>query len=183
MLKTKKWVNILVLIFVAICIIGCLAASVFDAVTNATDLGKLNDATAAVALCFAGYYIAMGYSKSEARYFKIFAYLFALVELCTVIGSFGDGAIPPILSIVALIAALIIAFVKNLGKVRSLLLIGLNFVCQAFSLVFGIVKGNDTFGSLSLVNLFTIAVLSAMFLLMVYAKYADKAERHKNDAK
>lgn len=186
MFKTKKWVNVLILVFTAICILICICASVVDAISpSASDWGKMNSAVGVIALCFAGYYMAKGYSKSEAKFFKIFAYLYALNELCTVIGSAigTDDRFPLIISIGGLILSLVFAFGKNLGKVISLILVAAIFIIQAVSVEYAVVKAaeNVMFGSLSVVNLAIMVVLSAMLFVMTYAKYVDKAERHSKD--
>lgn len=138
-----------------------------------------------VALLCGLYYIATGYKKSSANFYKIFMYLYAFEAIyatlsCIITCSNDVNAFVFILEIlfnvfhVLLVSCL--AFIKNLGKKASIRLAEINVICAIASVIlFGIIIVKDI--SLFL-DLYLGSILVAILaLVFVIAKYENKGNR------
>jgi len=165
--KVPVWMSIVLLIIVFV--------SMLLYVRSATATPSTDRIIACVLYCvtmvFAYFYCFMGYQKDSAKYFKWFCVLYAVYQLGVIVRLTGVADIGPVVCHAAPIwfmGAFYIA--ENLGRKKSFLLAGINFLVAVIALVFGILSGHMTYAICNL-------TLALVFIMMVYAKYIDKANR------
>lgn len=186
MLKTKKTLYRIILVFNLICIAAALCACVLTLVSAAANIwSRISSICALVALVFAAFYILKGYGKDAARYFKLFALLFALSEFASllVIGTTIKEGTPVLISGVLFAIVLFMAIGLDVGKGRSLVLCAVVVAMAVAQLVLsiqhepGVLLGGTTYGTLAMLRNAVKVLLSCLFGIMVYAKYVDKKMR------
>lgn len=143
-----------------------------------------------LALLFALVYFLGGGKKSDARSFKLFTVLYTVALAGCAVNSayayFVTKAYSPIALVLTILGMFFVATLavgKNLGKLLSHTLCGLNFVNSAF--VFFTLLVSKALGHITeeLKNimpfelLFAALTLSVVMWLLVYFKYVDKDER------
>ena len=131
-----------------------------------------------IAIAFAFFYAVYGYKKNVARYYKEFLIVLGASRLVMVIvgiieaKALGIGVgVSTVLFAVSFVLAAILAFVKDLGKTKSLCAVLAMLVLDVVNEVILLVKFGDVFSA--------VIVLAVSFVAVefVFAKYADKAER------
>lgn len=128
-------------------------------------------------------YAIKGYKKDASKFYKAFFLLYALYTLTSVISSFNATFSSDflkvytneiILSFVA-INALVLAFVKDLGKKKSTGFVCALLVLQLISSIRIFIIYSDN--TLLLTTYFSRIVLACIAFIFVAAKYADKEAR------
>ncbi len=129
------------------------------------------------ALLFAGYYILAGYKKNAAKFYKVYALLFAISQsiLLFYICSLTTEFILIFLTALALSVILTLLFGRNMGKKVSLILCGILVLFAVLLLIFLLIYVNKLILlECSIVNL----ILVSLCFVLTYAKYVDKATRN-----
>jgi len=124
-----------------------------------------------VTMVFAYFYCFMGYQKDSAKYFKWFCVLYAVYQLGVIVRLAGETNIGPVVCHaipIWFMGAFYIA--ENLGRKKSFVLSGINFIVALVSLVFGLLDGQVIYPVCNM-------TLAFVFIVMIYAKYVDKANR------
>ena len=175
-----KIVLVLCLIFIIAGLCGAVQ-TVFSA--DATLCMQLSAASSMLALLFAGYYMIDGFQKNAAGYFKAYGALFALTLLFTMM-DIGSTKLPfkewILLGIGLALALAVILFVgRDLGKGKSFALCALIFLWFAYSAFYAsrLRPIDDPRVVQIIISSATNLILSLLFGVMIYAKYADKAAR------
>jgi len=124
------------------------------------------------ALIYAAYYIFSGFSKDAAKYFKAFGVIFALALVAALAAA--DGYLMTLLAALSLSAVIILTFGKDMGKKASFIACGILLVLTVLFYIASL-SSNAAFAVRSMTV--TGIVLSLLLGVMIYAKYADKAQR------
>ena len=131
-----------------------------------------------IAIASAFFYAVYGYKKDAAKYYKAFLIALGLAKLAMVIvsviesGVLGTGfGVSTVLFAVSFVLAAVLAFVKDLGKTKSLCAVAAMFVIDLVNEVILLVKFADVF------NAVIVLAVSIITVEFVIAKYIDKAER------
>ena len=131
-----------------------------------------------IAYSFALSYAFKGYKKNAAKSFKLFVYAFGLSLLATIIRTIVSNDAPVIAtvnSIIGFIPVAILAFVKDLGKKRSLSLAGVSLASGVFGIVYVALTAPEF--ARTLLTTLSGLILSAVLFIFVIAKYRDKEAR------
>lgn len=139
-----------------------------------------------VALLSAMHYIVRGYTKDSAKYYKVFAGLFALSSLVSLLYMYVDAedTLFQVASTAVIFGLIIIlAVAPNLGKKRSLILCGIAIVIRLADLIVAFFTVKESAWPLWMIYMsyFSQLVLAVLLGIMNYAKYLDKAARHSAD--
>lgn len=119
-------------------------------------------------------YCLKNYQKKAAAYYKTaFALYLVANAFCVYVAFTEQFYLSMVCSLILVVSLLILTFVENLGKVRSVVLA---FAILFFSVVEFVTKllrfGYDN-------SLFITAIISALIILiMVYTKFEDKEARY-----
>jgi hypothetical protein len=127
-------------------------------------------------------YTARNYTKDAADYYKYFMLLYAISKLFTLYSSFMLSGVN-LYMIVTLVEVVLIssfAFVKDLGRQRSMMLFYALLVCELLvGLTGGFTDVSSAFAP-RLVAGITRLLLCGTLGLAIYGKYDDKARRGTN---
>ena len=179
MLRTDKPIYkvilVLNLLFIAVGLVFC----VMDICVSADKVCRVvASVLKIVALVFATYYIFKGYEKDAAKYYKSFGICFILAQIASLIGTILDDAkMLAIMPAIVLICLLVLVFVKNLGKMVSLILCGILVVLNIISICSLEIWSAEAAFIALYGTMFSRLVLACLYGIMTYAKYLDKAER------
>lgn len=187
MFKTDNIIYKIILVFNLFCTIGGIATGILIATSDESGiLLKISSLCALAALLFAGYYIISGYTKDAAKFYKSFAFLFAVSQLSAMICSLFESTLN-IVDITCYFFGLafivLMIFKKNLGKKVSLILCGIIIILCVISLSIaiqtatGIDLGDNLLGTLTTARGVIQILLGVLFGIMTYAKYLDKDAR------
>jgi len=167
--------NKVLLVFVILASIGLLACAGINIylINNLVpDVYEFIYAYSLVATSiFAVYYMVSGCKKEEgSTFFKIFMGLFALASLVNLFGN--ESILVKVTSIISAILLIFLALVKDFGKRNSLIvasIILVTVVLKALNL-----NSEGAFVSRPL----TFILLAIVTIIMIFAKYQDKANRN-----
>ena len=178
MLKTKKPLYKVVVVFNLLCIVFCLVAAALSMfVENAGKAFTLDAVFIILAMMAAAYYMLGGYSKNAAKYYKVFAAFAALSGLVTLITTClnGNGALFVICDAIVFAIILYMTFSLNQGKKRSLSFCGIAVVLRVVGLIAFLVVGNAS--GVVVMRYVSYIILACLLGIMTFAKYVDKDAR------
>jgi len=166
------WVSSILLILCAaafIWVISDVAAARFDIVRNICFVPDFASVILAVCYCFGGY------TKSSAGFFKAVVFLRLISTVIALITIFpAHQWFPFVLTLILFACTAVFAFVKDIGKVRSMAMAVLMILIPIAYIVYTV----SAVGFQYLVGAYFTALLqSIIFAIMVYAKYEDKTSR------
>lgn len=128
---------------------------------------------------FAGIlYAFSGYKKEGVKYYKAFMFFVAIAEILSFAGKLTrsePSTLSIVLSGVCIVAALALAFVKDLGNKLSITLCSTCLAFHLYNLIHTAVNASAKFQAIT--GPLSDAVLIIIALVFVLAKYEDKAER------
>lgn len=173
----------------SILIILIIAAQLVIFLTPETNiLMKIGTAISTVALVAALIYAMTGFGKKGAKFFMVYMLLYSLAEVPTFISQImnavnrepGQG-IMMLVTAVSIIALIILALIKDLGKKVSFILVTVILVLDlitAFISIFMEAAGGAIIGiPVTIIQCGQRILLAAVAYLLVQAKYADKEAR------
>ena len=179
MLKTKNafFKGILILTLISI-IIGTFLCAVDVATPGKGLLIVIARILGILSFLFSTYYILYGYSKDDAKYYKICGWFFLLAYLLSLIGEivYGKNAAAIILSSIAFVCICILVIGKNLGKTISLLLCVVTFVLNIATVIV-VYCAADSASVIITASAWSKLILAFVYGVCTVAKYIDKTER------
>ena len=175
MLRTDKPIYKVILILNLLFIVAGIVFSIIGFTNANMNTTRIISNIADIAcLVFAAFYIFGGYTKSAAKYYKMFGVFLAVRFFISVLS--GSVNSKPTLSIMvatfSLVLILVLLLSENLGKTKSFVLCGLLVIIQLVLLI----VGKDKSVGFIISNLVR-QDLACLYGIMTYAKYLDKAER------
>lgn len=182
-MDNKKFLAVRCINLVLIALAFVLGIYQFSTAVFNNVLEKVFSVVVFCSLSFGVVYFLDGYKKASATYYRGFMGLYALSTLCalgaSIISLVKTGVFFPIIPLsVILVGAILLSFVKDLGKRNSFLIIGVCLVAVLVSLVVGLITslGSDTFISDLVFHVLNL-ILSLTAGTFVAAKYLDKTAR------
>lgn len=145
---------------------------------NMSLFNYFNDLIVIAALVHGLFYAFYGYKKKAANYYKAFMYLALIAFISSAISHFPYSANAKFNTCIALLRIIpiaLLAFKKDFGRKNSLTCALLVFVCSLLILGGVSIQFSHLF-KLIVLNLNQI-LLSAITIIFVEAKYADKEAR------
>ncbi len=123
-------------------------------------------------------YCAFGFTKNAALFYKLFICIFAISELVNIYGlsnaNFGADALIPNSIIFGMLC--ILGFATDLGKTKSVIFGLIAFLASMCALIICAINNiNDFWGGT--VHCIANTAICTVLVLMILAKYYDKAER------
>lgn len=143
---------------------------------------KVESIIGAIGLIFGFIYAYKGYKKEGAKYYKLFMYTYFINSIFPVVLTIVDSGLnkslilPIVLRIIILVCICLLVFVKNFGKTKSFIAIGIVLlinVVRFVSVFFAPNAINAPLITTSLENL----LLAIIAFIFVVCKYADKEAR------
>ncbi len=139
--------------------------------------GIIMDSLMILSLISIAVYCAFGFTKKAALFYKLFICIFAVAKLVNICilsnGIFGADVLLPNSIIFGMLCVL--GFATDLGKTKSLIF---GLIAALASVVELIICAINNFeGFLGVVPAIANTAICAVLLLMILAKYYDKAER------
>lgn len=129
-------------------------------------------------------YAISGYKKNAAKYYKAFM----ILQLCTRIfdlsndiyftslsDAYGSSYFTTVFKSIIVICVAILAFAKDFGKKKSLIVVYVSLICDAAVLVRVLTTYSNSMGDVAMALAYF--VLGAITAVFVDAKYIDKASR------
>ena len=193
----RKTISIILMVIHAIVILGCAASCVFTVVTGTNSGGQQLPAVFCfAALVMTAWYALKGYKKDDAFAFKLVLLFCSAASLvCLVPHMYNLDAINgrPIGAILCALGYaicfglyLILAFVPDLGKVKSFCII--TFIALVFTAVLlssiilrpGMLAGGTKFDSMRIFRHACMVELALNVVICYYFKYRDKKARGTN---
>lgn len=129
-------------------------------------------------------YAISGYKKNAAKYYKGFMLLQLLARIIEFVSDlyytlsydvYANSYFTTVFKFIIVICIAILAFAKDFGKEKSLIVVYLSFVCDALVLVRVLITYSDIIADVILA--FTYLILSCITIIFVEAKYIDKESR------
>ena len=131
-----------------------------------------------IACAAATAYALLGYKKDAAKFYKIFMVMYALSALLSALPCFlsgQGGIIDKVAAILTVIGALILAFVKDLGEQKTLIIADILAILYAVVFIYKIFTAENFF--MDAQASFTGLVLSILAIIFIKGKYIDKHSR------
>lgn len=146
---------------------------------NTSVLLKVEIITDILASAVAFIYLVRGYSKSEAKYYKISMFAALVNALVVAVVSTGEKIeyVPLIMCIIAFALIAFLTFGKNLGKKTSYLCCGLLVLIRVSGMISIALTSQDPLTDTSFILVLAQLVLSFTICMIAYAKYRDKTAR------
>ncbi len=123
-------------------------------------------------------YCAFGFTKKAASFYKLFICVFAISELVNIYGlsngNFGVAALLPQSIIFGMLC--ILGFATDLGKTKSLIFGLIALLASVVALIVCVINNINDFWA-GTVHCIANTAMCTVLLLMILAKYYDKAER------
>ena len=186
-METKRTPLIMALMVCNLILIAAgLVACVFNVIHPDSGIWlRVGGVCAFFALLSAGYYVAKGYTKDSAKFFKLFNALYALSQLVLLIGvgSNPDDTLPIIYTGAVFGLVVIMVACKDLGFKRSLTICILIVIFGILDIITCAVRlpelaqNGSQYGLMLLTRNASQLYLSILFTIMTLAKYADKKSR------
>ncbi len=173
------WVSVILIILIAASIVTSIIFVPQNASNGESWAFILIKVFESLTFVFALIYCFMGYKKNTAVHFKLFCGVYILYALTTIYGKIvyiiaGKSNIASVIPAIAICIMLwLIAFVENLGKVKSMSLAIAVVACEVINVLLSLNKIDTPY----LITLIAKVALAVVFTLMIYAKYLDKASR------
>jgi len=160
-----------VLLFVA------LGMGLYAVISGTTAFGQLIYAMLLLTTLFGLYYVLAGCKKAAGiRYFGAYLNLFALCQLVILLGRAKESNLSVLLLTVTFGLIVLLAGAKDLGKVKSITLSALIVLLSAARLGAACANGHFAQDGFTILTCIVIAIST---LVLIFAKYADKAARGK----
>lgn len=147
-------------------------------------LSQTLSGVAIIASLLGVYYCAKGFSKKVNVFYKLYMLVLALFCLFSIFQAETGKLFLSILCTLATLIFVLLALYKNLGENASKTLIYLEFVVSlillavCWTILPGILReGGQIKGTVIFIFNYTRSILSAIAIMMVYAKYEDKKTR------
>lgn len=155
--------------------VGTVAYNLMGMTTNPGVIGFFNYLFYSIASVSFVVYCVYGYQKKVAETYTITAVTFAFAQLVAIINAANSkDYISLALLAISFACLCVLAIGKDLGKENSLFIVFsvaalsvANLIYQAVTVGLGVGSG----------DLVTGVIISLVFILMVFAKYSDKASR------
>ena len=131
-----------------------------------------------IASIFGLIYAFYGYKKHAAKYYKAFIFLALIAFVLSAISfvpNFSQWKIGTCLAFVRIIPIALLGFIKDFGKKNSLICAYVAFVCSSIIFISAIMQNDYILARIAL-GLIQV-LISAITIVFVEAKYADKASR------
>ena len=180
---TKNFKNIGLILAALILIAIAMILYSLITVENSVGLSVIFSIIKCIAMIAGLYYSLKGFGKDNAKYFKtFFITLFAFDAIISVIdiytmftaGTAAAMICPVILNLLTAVCVAIIAFGKDLGFKKSIILILAGLVFEIVVFVLSIAMATGLANIITCFGNMLIMVIAVMFVL---AKYADKEAR------
>lgn len=187
-MENKKYlpIKIIHLIFmVAAIVLCCVSLTKLSADTeffSDTGLRMVSYIAEIIALISGIVYLAYGYKKNAAVYYKFFMVILVIGQaiICyrQTVGTFPIMPSAAILNIISLIVLVILATGKDLGKSKSYLIVAILLACRLIALILDIIvfSGATIFSVIS--HAASNVLLAGAAAFMVTGKYLDKDSRN-----
>lgn len=170
-MENKKGLSVLNIILLVVGVILDIYLSVTVLKNDQTAL--VTSIALACACCFGILYAVYGYKKDVATYALWFYGVFAIAVASKLwFLKAHDGIFLP--TVVSFACLAVLAIARDLGKSKSMTLCVVNLIAAVALPVYYLMNGIDVYYVLVFV---TEAILSVVLLIMMYAKYQDKASR------
>ena len=131
-----------------------------------------------IACAVATAYALLGYKKDAAEFYKIFMILYAVTALLSALPCFLSGQgdiVDKVAAVLTFIGALILAFAKDLGEQKTLIIADILALLYAIVFIYKIFTAKDFF--MEAQASFTGLVLSILAIIFIKGKYIDKHSR------
>ena len=131
-----------------------------------------------IALAFGLFYAFYGYKKEAAKYYKAFMVLSLISYVVSAISHlpyFANAKVRTFAAFARIIPLIFLSFKKDFGKKNSVICASVVFICSLINLIGTIMKLN--FAPVYILSSLNQVLLSAITIIFVEAKYADKEAR------
>ena len=172
---------ILMLAAIVLCCVSLTKLSADTEFFSDTGLRMVSYIAEIIALISGIVYLAYGYKKKAAVYYKFFMVILVIGQaiICyrQTVGTFPIMPSAAILNIISLIVLVILATGKDLGKSKSYLIVAILLACRLIALILDIIvfSGATIFSVLS--HAASNVLLAGAVAFMVTGKYLDKDSR------
>jgi len=136
-------------------------------------LGTISCVFFCLSSVLAYFYCFMGYKKDSAKYFRYFCVSYSLYSIALIAFLAPYQAPTVFCRGVSLFILGAFTFGTNLGKKKSYTLAAIDLVLTIIPVVVYLVGGGA-----SIIPVLCDMLLSIVFVIMIYAKYVDKDNRH-----
>lgn len=181
MKQKSRWIAALNILLV----LACAALQIVSLTVDKSSFEIFVSAIIGVALVYAIIYAFNRYRKGASYSYKIYFVLLAFAEALRVIRELFPENPEETMGPVALVATalsvactLILAAVPDLGKKKSYIACGCLMLANLCRMILALTQDGVHNGLFSAEARLLCAILAGV---MIYEKYQDKAERHKND--
>ena len=167
-------------IVLAVLIVACIAGDVFALISADRIIPKIGTVMNLAALACALLYCLGGYRKKDSLLYKGFFIFYALHILVGIYGMVTDVSGSAVeaswtLAFAITFANMMLLFIpENLGKKKSTLIAAINVIIWIGFLIYHIISAGIGVYTTGVASYLVSALIAAV---LVYAKYADKAER------
>ncbi len=173
----KTIVRVLGILAVIISIVLSACSLIALNIKQARVDGIIMDSLMILSLISIAVYCVFGYTKKAALFYKLFICVFAISKLVNIYGlsaaKFGPDVMMPASIIFGMLC--ILGFATDLGKTKSLIFGFIALLTSVIELIICVV--NRAEGFVGVVPAIANTAICAVLLLMIFAKYYDKAER------
>ena len=195
-MNTKKGVNKVVFAVHVLLVVYCILCCNYTVIMGTGGGGQQVPAIVAMAaLCSTLYYMFSGYKKSAAKSYKLMMILCGAVSLTCLFPHTYNSVVLNESTFAAAICSmgyavgfglyLMLAFVPDLGKTKSMIILAVIFCAYLSVLIFSIVNqpgvmisdSGTRYDSMRIMRHTTTTVLAANAAVCTYFKYEDKSAR------
>ena len=168
-------IDILMIICSLVCIVGTVYSMVYvESLSGfAAVIWVISCVLVIIELGLALVYSLAGYKKDSARYFHWFGIGFALIGMVSCL--MGEALVVMVFQLISFGCACILAVAKDLGKVKSYVLVGVTVLCSLVLLVIKIFVFGTTIEKCG--PIVGVLIITIIYGIMVMAKYMDKDSR------
>lgn len=167
--SNKSGLTIICLVLAA----AALVCSMINVIKAPNGIAMILEIANICAIIFAGFYFIMGYKKDAAEHYKKFLYAYAVATFIRLM-AISEGPVALGCCGIVVGAVSVLTFAADLGKKKSSIFAYVIIAANLVSLVYSLVGGK---GLVFCLDQVTALILSALLLVMLDGKYADKAER------
>jgi len=172
-MENKVKIPVIHTVFTIVAIVAAMVLFVLRATTVAGSTGFVGVLVTffLAALCALAY-TCLGSKKEDFLFFRGCCIAYALYKLAIIMNTSSSEAVAALaLNALCLIFITVLGTAQNLGKKYSLLFAFLNLAATVAGLIINLVNGWEILGVLG------GSVFAFAFLLMVFSKYINKAQR------
>ncbi len=180
-METKSTGKTFVKVFGILAVIVAIGLTAYTLVALNIKISNVNgiimDLLLILSLISIAVYCAFGFSKKAALFYKLFICVFAISILVDIYGlSNGGMGAESILPKSILFGMLcVLGFATDLGKTKSVIFGLIALLSSVFELIIIVINAPDAF--MAACPCIANTTVCAVLLLMILAKYYDKAER------